>query len=59
MNAVLGKIGVRRAVFMGGLCLSLSAIFGSLATNITTLIIGQAVFHGKIRKCIKISLTFL
>ena len=47
MNAVIGRLGTRRTVLIGGLCLSLSAILGSLATDVTSLIVSQAVFHGK------------
>ncbi|PVD18628.1 hypothetical protein C0Q70_21178 [Pomacea canaliculata] len=46
MNAVVGRLGTRRTVLVGGFCLSISAILGSFATNITYLICTQAIFHG-------------
>ena len=47
MNAVVGRFGVRKTVLVGGICLFLSAIFGSLARDVTSLVLSQAVFHGK------------
>ena len=47
MNAVVGRFGVRKTVLVGAVCLSLSAILGSLANDVTSLILSQAVFHGK------------
>lgn len=46
MNALVGRIGVRKTVLMGGFFISLSAILGSFATDLTSLILTQAVFHG-------------
>lgn len=47
MNAVLGRIGIRKTVLIGGLCTALSSILATLATDVTSLVLSQAVFHGR------------
>ncbi|KAL8595888.1 hypothetical protein ACOMHN_018200 [Nucella lapillus] len=46
MNAAVGRFGARRTVFVGGCCMALSAILGSIARDVPSLIITQALFHG-------------
>ncbi|XP_076453708.1 monocarboxylate transporter 5-like isoform X2 [Babylonia areolata] len=46
MNAVVGRFGVRKTVLVGSICISLSAILGSFAYDVTSLILSQAVLHG-------------
>ncbi|KAK7486456.1 hypothetical protein BaRGS_00022257, partial [Batillaria attramentaria] len=46
LNAVVGRVGVRVTVLAGGFFLGVSAILASFATNLTYLILSQAVLHG-------------
>ncbi|XP_070197290.1 monocarboxylate transporter 2-like isoform X2 [Littorina saxatilis] len=43
MNVLVGRLGCRKTVLIGGACLSLSAILASLANDLTLLILLQAV----------------
>nr|KAG5699273.1 hypothetical protein BaRGS_000475 [Batillaria attramentaria] len=51
LNAVVERVGVRVTVLAGGFFIGVSAILASFATNLTYLILSQAVLHGK--QCLK------